>query len=150
MFAADGDDGMLEMAMAEAEAVASAPASGGFAVQAPNPWVNARRGRVPGQHDYDDQVVGSHSYYFVDDTWTRDDYEAGTDAPVVEVGSDEFLELIARGPSLADAAALGERVVTEGPDGCITSPGRTSAAGPEPAAHRMRRGPSRAPALLRY
>ena len=32
----------------------------------------------------------------------------------------EFLELIAEDPSLADAAALGERVVTEGPDGWIT------------------------------
>ena len=66
------------------------------------------------------EVVGSHSYYFVDGTWTRDDYEQDTDAPEIEVGSDEFLELIALDPSLADAAALGERVVTEGPDGWVT------------------------------
>ena len=66
------------------------------------------------------EVVGSHTYYFVDGTWTRDDYEDGTDAPTIEVGSDEFLELITEDPSLADAAALGERVVTEGPQGWIT------------------------------
>ena len=42
------------------------------------------------------------------------------DAPEVEVGSGEFLQLIAQDPSLADAAALGERVVTEGPEGWIT------------------------------
>jgi hypothetical protein len=66
------------------------------------------------------KIVGSHSYYLVDGTWTRDDYEQDTDAPEVEVGSTGFLQLIAQEPSLADAAALGERVVTEGPDGWIT------------------------------
>ena len=43
-----------------------------------------------------------------------------SEAPEVEVGSDEFLELIARDPSIADAAALGERVIALGPDGWIT------------------------------
>jgi hypothetical protein len=56
----------------------------------------------------------------VDGTWTRDGYDPDVDAPEVEVGSVEFLELIAEEPDLADAAALGERVVTEGPDGWIT------------------------------
>ncbi len=121
LFAADGDDAMLEMAMDEAEAVASAPASGASAVKAAKSVGEMREeAEFRANTIMTTEVVGSHSYYFVDDTWTRDDYEEGTDAPVIEVGSDEFLELIARDPSLADAAALGERVVTEGPDGWIT------------------------------
>ena len=43
--------------------------------------------------------MGSHTYYLVEGTWTRDDFEEGTDAPTVEVGSAEFLELIAQDPS---------------------------------------------------
>ena len=38
----------------------------------------------------------------------------------VLVGSDAFTALIADAPELAAAAALGERVVVEGPDGWVT------------------------------
>ena len=51
----------------------------------------------------------------------RDDYRGRRrQPPEVEVGSPEFLVLIAESPEIADAATLGERVVTEGPDGWIT------------------------------
>ena len=66
------------------------------------------------------RVLGAHSYYFVDDAWTRDGYEAELEAPEVLVGSDEFKELIAESPEIAEAAALGERVIVLGPDGWIT------------------------------
>jgi hypothetical protein len=36
------------------------------------------------------------------------------------VGSAEFSDLIVRDPDVAEAAALGERVITLGPDGWIT------------------------------
>jgi hypothetical protein len=64
--------------------------------------------------------VGAHTFYLVDGTWTRDDYEPGTEALEVEVGSDEFRALVAEDPDLAAAAALGERVVVMGPDGWLT------------------------------
>ena len=66
------------------------------------------------------RVLGAHSYYLVGDTWARDGYDADSEAPEVIVGSDAFTELIAEVPELAEAAALGERVVVLGPDGWIT------------------------------
>ncbi len=120
-FAADADDMAFEMAMDEAEALAAAPSSGQAAVEQAKSVGDLRAdAEVRRNAITTTEVVGSHSYYYVDGTWTRDDYEQDTDAPEVEVGSDAFLELIARDPSLADAAALGERVVTEGPDGWVT------------------------------
>jgi Ca-activated chloride channel family protein len=124
-FAADGDDLMVSQAMDAAEEVAAAPASGQAAVERAKAESELRANGSLELQRYSAappaaEVVGAHTYYFVDGTWTRDDYEAETDAPEVEVGSAEFLELIAEDPSLADAAALGERVVTEGPDGWIT------------------------------
>ena len=66
------------------------------------------------------QVLGAHSFYLVDGSWVRDDHEAGTKAPEVVVGSPAFTALLAEAPEIADAAALGERVVTEGPSGWVT------------------------------
>jgi hypothetical protein len=66
------------------------------------------------------QRLGTHAFYLVEGAWTRDDYEAGTEAPEVEVGSTRFTALLGEAPELADAAALGERVITEGPDGWLT------------------------------
>lgn len=120
-FAADGDDLMMADALVAAEEVAAAPSSGQAAVERAKSAGGLRDGVEIQRYSLTaTEVVGSHTYYFVDGTWTRDDYEADTDAPTVEVGGAEFLELIAQDPSLADAAALGERVVTEGPDGWIT------------------------------
>ncbi len=120
-FAVDGDDFALEMAMDEAEALAAAPSSGQAAVERAKSEGEMRDNAQVARYSAPaTQVVGAHTYYFVEDTWTRDDYQAGTDAPEVEVGSARFLELIAEQPELADAATLGERVVAEGPDGWIT------------------------------
>ncbi len=118
-FAGDGRRMAADAAFEEAEVLASAPASGQSAVERAKAVDDLREGNVTLGTEQS-QVVGSHTYYHVDGTWTRDDYEADTDAPEVEVGSAEFLELIADAPELADAATLGERVVTEGPDGWIT------------------------------
>ena len=120
-FAVDGDDFALEMAMDEAEALAAAPSSGQAAVERAKSEGEMRDNAQVARYSAPaTKVVGAHTYYFVEDTWTRDDYEAGTDAPEVEVGSARFLELIAAQPELAEAATLGERVVAEGPDGWIT------------------------------
>jgi hypothetical protein len=64
--------------------------------------------------------LGTHAFYLVEGAWTRDDFEAGTDAPQIEVGSPAFLDLVAEDPDLAEAAALGERVITRGSDGWLT------------------------------
>lgn len=97
----------------------SAPAAGQSAVQKSQAVEELREGnrRLGGESS---RVLGRHSYYFVDDTWTRDGYEAELEAPEVIVGSEEFDALIAEFPEIAEAAALGERVVVLGPDGWIT------------------------------
>ena len=123
LFAPDADDVAFEMALDEAETLAAAPSSGQAAVEQAQAVSKMRQNSVvsrDGAVPPASEVVGAHTYYLVDGTWTRDDYEADTEAPDIEVGSAEFLELIAEDPSLADAAALGERVVTEGPDGWVT------------------------------
>ena len=114
-----GDGFALDAVAGEVEAAAAAPTSGRKAVQDASAIEELREGNVSlgTQHS---NVLGSHTYYFVDETWTRDDFEVDTDAPEVEVGSPEFLELIAEAPEIAEAATLGERVITEGPDGWIT------------------------------
>jgi Ca-activated chloride channel family protein len=117
-FFAEGD--VLPAAMEEAEALAAAPQSGQAAVERAKAVDELRGERLVTNSVTTTEVVGSHTYYLVDGTWTRDDFEPGTDAPEVEVGTPGFLALIAEAPELADAAALGERVVTEGPDGWIT------------------------------
>ena len=120
-FAMGDDEGLVAMAMEEAVDVAAAPASGQAAVERAKAGSALRDSDgVVANTQSSTQVVGAHTYYLVDGTWTRDDYEAGTEAPEIEVGSAEFLQLIADEPDLADAAALGRRVVTEGPDGWIT------------------------------
>ncbi len=113
----DADRG-VRLAADEAQAFAEAPASGKSAVDRAGAVEELREGNV-NLGTQTSQVLGAHTFYFVNETWTRDDYEPGTDAPQVTVGSPEFLELIAQAPEIADAATLGERVITEGPDGWI-------------------------------
>ncbi|MFV2064004.1 MAG: VWA domain-containing protein [Chloroflexota bacterium] len=111
------DDLLLERFRLEADS--AAPTSGQNAVQKASSVEELREGNLVlgGERS---RVLGAHSYYFIDGTWTRDGYEADLDAPEVLVGSDEFAELIAESPEIAEAAALGERVIVLGPDGWIT------------------------------
>jgi Ca-activated chloride channel family protein len=118
-FAEDGARFAADMVLEEAEALAAAPASGQAAVERAKAVDELREGNVT-MGTQSSQVVGSHTYYLVDGTWARDGWDPEAEAPEVEVGSAEFLELIAEAPELADAATLGERVITEGPDGWIT------------------------------
>ncbi len=111
--------GAIRLAAGEAAALAEEPTSGKAAVDRADALEELRDGgAVLGSQT--SRVLGAHTYYDVDGTWTRDDFEPGTEAPEVAVGSPEFLALIATAPEIADAATLGERVVTEGPDGWIT------------------------------
>ena len=98
---------------------AAAPASGEEAVKAAADLERLREGRLD-LGTAGSRIVGAHSFYLVDGTWLRDDHEEGVDAPEVLVGSPEFAALLAADPGIAEAAALGERVVTAGPDGWVT------------------------------
>jgi Ca-activated chloride channel family protein len=101
------------------DAVTTAPVSGKDAVAGASAMERLRAG------DFDlggqgMRVIGAHTYYLVDGTWTRDGYVPETAAPEVPVGTDAFLTLIAAAPDVAAAAALGERVIVHGPDGWVT------------------------------
>jgi len=99
--------------------VQAAPVSGESAVRSASDLEDLREGRLD-LGGSSARVVGAHTWYLVDGTWVRDGFEPGTEAPEVVVGSDAFAALIADAPDLAAAAALGERVVVEGPDGWVT------------------------------
>lgn len=116
--ALDRDRAREQFALDAAEVAAAAP-SGQKAVQRAEALEELRGDGLQsgGQRS---RVIGAHTFYLVDDTWIREGYDADTEAPEVEVGSVEFLELIAEDPALADAAALGQRVIALGPDGWVT------------------------------
>ncbi len=116
------DDAAMDAFTEQSEALAAAPAAGKDAVER----AEAARRLREGQHRRRRRAARSRSRWaptpttWSTETWTRDDYEPGTEAPEVAVGSAEFLALIAEAPEVAEAAALGERVITLGPDGWIT------------------------------
>ena len=101
------------------EVAAAAPSSGEDAVKAAGDVERLREGRLD-LGTAGSRMLGAHSFYLVDGTWYRDDHVDGTKAPEVVVGSPEFTALIEAAPEVAEAAALGKRVVTEGPDGWVT------------------------------
>ncbi len=116
------DDGAaLDAFTAFSEQAAAAPAAGEAAVERAKAVSDLYSGNVAsGQGGQVVRTIGTHAFYLVDGTWTRDDHEADSAAPEVTVGSPEFRALVQADPDLAEAAALGERVVTLGPDGWIT------------------------------
>ncbi|MFN8622235.1 MAG: VWA domain-containing protein [Chloroflexota bacterium] len=101
------------------DAVQAAPVSGEGAVAGASDLETLRDGRMT-LGTTGSRVVGDHTYYLVDGTWTRDGFPADTVAPEVAVGSDAFRALLAADPGVAAAAALGARVIVEGPDGWVT------------------------------
>ncbi len=101
------------------DAVQAAPVSGEQAVGAATDVNRLREGTLDLGGE-EARVIGVHTYYRVDGTWTREGYAKDTPAPEVLVGSDAFLALISAAPDIATAAALGDRVVTLGPDGWVT------------------------------
>ena len=108
-----------EAARAVDDAAAAAPSSGAGAVQGASDLEALREG------DFDlggesARVLGAHSYYPLDGAWARDGFEPGSDAPELLVGSAEFAALLEAAPDLAEAAALGQRVIVLGPDGWVT------------------------------
>jgi Ca-activated chloride channel family protein len=113
------DDRAFDAVMEESEALAAAPAAGQEAVARAEELGRLREGKAMSAIG-EARVVGGHTFYLVEGTWTRDDHEPDTDAPEVEVGSEAFRSLLADDPGLAAVAALGERVVTLGPGGWVT------------------------------
>jgi len=112
------DRAAFDAVVEQSQELAAAPASGKDAVGRAEALDELREGEIiaSGQSS---RVLGAHTFYLVGDTWTRDDFEPDTETPEVEVGSAEFLALIAEVPEMAEVAALGERVITLGPDGWI-------------------------------
>ena len=116
------DEEAMDLFSEQSAALAEAPAAGQAAVERAKAVDDLRAGNAisaaPGGEAV--QTLGTHAFYQVDGAWTREDYETGTEAPEVEVGSPAFLALIGESPEIAEAAALGERVITLGPDGWVT------------------------------
>jgi Ca-activated chloride channel family protein len=116
------DAAAMDAFAASSRELAAAPAAGQAAVDRAKAVDDLREGNLAsgGPSSGAVRTLGTHAFYLVDGTWTRDDFEDGTEAPEVEVGSPEFLALIGAAPEIAEAAGLGERVLTRGPDGWIT------------------------------
>ena len=116
------DEAAMDVFTEQSAALAEAPAAGQDAVERAKAVDDLRAGNAisaaPGGEAV--QTLGTHAFYQVEGAWTREDYETGTEAPEVEVGSPAFLALIGQSPEIAEAAALGERVITLGPDGWVT------------------------------
>jgi Ca-activated chloride channel family protein len=101
------------------DAAAAAPSSGQGAVESASDLEELREGAFDlGTESA--RVIGAHSYYAVGGDWIRDGFEPGAEAPEVLVGSAEFAALLEAAPELAEAAALGPRVVVLGADGWVT------------------------------
>ena len=101
------------------ELAAAAPAAGKEAVgRADEASSGCARARLDRRAAAGSRVVGAHTFYLVDGTWMRDDYEPGTEAPEVVVGSAEFPALLADAPEsprrLRSASASSPRVPTAG------------------------------------
>lgn len=108
-----------EAARAVGGAAASAPSSGQDAVAGAADLEALREGAFESGGS-EVRVAGAHSYYRIADAWARDGYQPGSDAPEVLVGSAAFAELLDADPQLANAAALGPRVVTLAEGGWVT------------------------------
>ena len=122
-----------EAARAVGDAAAAAPASGQSAVESAADLEELREGAFD-LGTQSARVAGAHSYYALEGAWARDGFEPGAEAPEVLVGSPAFAALLEAAPELAEAAALGPRVVVLGPDGWVTivwpDAGEAGAAGP--------------------
>jgi Ca-activated chloride channel family protein len=116
------DEAAADALMQSSAAMAEEPVAGQAAVERAKAVSDLYAGDVNAPAPGGEAVrrLGTHAFYLVEGAWTRDDFEAGTDAPEIEVGTPAFLDLVAEDPDLAEAAALGERVITRGPDGWLT------------------------------
>ncbi|MGH9759479.1 MAG: hypothetical protein ACREDR_40160, partial [Blastocatellia bacterium] len=68
---------------------------------------------IPGQADAVMRTAGDKTFMMKDGVWTDTVYNQDSHFPVVDVafGSDEFYDLVAKYPKLADYFSLGEKVV---------------------------------------
>ena len=117
------------------EAAAGGAASGADAVAAAAAVGSLRDGgrEPPPAAAGEVRVAGAHAWYRRgEDGWARDDWR-GEPAREVIAGSDEFADLI-RDPASALAAAVGERVVTLGPEGWIAIVWPAAGGEPPPSA----------------
>jgi Ca-activated chloride channel family protein len=115
----DWREASKQFAADAAEQLAGASQSGADAVGRAQQVEQLREGQAS-RGTGSSTVLGGHTFYLTEGTWTRDDYESGTAAPEVKVGSEVFLRLIGAEPGIAGAAGLGPRVITLGPDGWLT------------------------------
>ncbi len=97
---------------------AAAPSSGATAVAGAASAGELREGKqqTSGQSV---RSAGGKSFYLLDGAWVQSGYAPGAHVPGVAVASTEFASLVERAPALLAAAALGERVIADGPDGFV-------------------------------
>jgi Ca-activated chloride channel family protein len=116
------DEAAVDALRQSSSAMAEEPAAGQAAVERAKAVNDLYAGDVNAPAPGGEAVrrLGTHAFYLIEGVWTRDDFEAGSEAPEIEVGSPAFLDLVVEDPDLAEAAALGERVITRGPDGWLT------------------------------
>ncbi|MBA2276397.1 MAG: hypothetical protein H0W06_01425, partial [Chloroflexia bacterium] len=112
----DGRDAASQNTLREMEAQSTAPASGAKAVDeaaASGNLADADVAQAPSA-EYGDQVrvVGSRAFVLQGDVWTETTYDPSTMTPTqVTFGSEAYFALIAEHPDLAEAFALGSRVI---------------------------------------
>jgi hypothetical protein len=74
---------------------------------------DADRSQAPAA-EYGDavSVIGSRAFVLQDDVWVETTYDPSTMTPIqVQFGSEEYFQLLAEDPALAEAFALGPRVI---------------------------------------
>ncbi|MDA0353181.1 MAG: VWA domain-containing protein [Chloroflexi bacterium] len=123
------------------ERAAAAPSSGADAVAGAADLEELRAGTFTSGNNGGSSVrqLGAHSYYLVDGVWTRDGYLAATDISPIVVGSAAFASLVEAAPELAEAAALGSRVITLAADGTWIELNWPDADGVQPVAFELPR-----------
>lgn len=121
-YLAEEPEAVLEGTQRSANIVADAagaPASGEYAVKGAGALEALRDGELSAGGELI-RLSGTRSFVFVDGTWIETGDERPEAAPEVVVGSEAFAALMKASPEIADSAALGERVVTRGPEGWVT------------------------------
>ncbi len=121
-YLAEEPDAVLEGTERSARFVtdaAGAPASGADAVKGAGSLEALRDGELAAGGELI-LLAGTRSFVFLDGTWVETSDERPEDAPEILVGSAAFAALLDSDPEMADAAALGARVLTRGPEGWVT------------------------------
>jgi len=112
----DGREAAATQASADFDEAAAAPASGGAAVDraaGQGALQNAEVASEPTDHAAEVvRIVGTRTFIRQNDIWTDTTFDPSTMTTVkVQFASDDYFALLSANPDLADAFALGEKVI---------------------------------------